>query len=91
MGGGGDSGMSAEQKEYQDMQLAIAKEQLELAKAQVIEPEKKVDSTKQAKTDALKEQELRRGLASAFSRDGVGTKQATGGSATSGAAGKLGD
>lgn len=91
MGGGGDSGMSDEQKRYQDQQLAIAKEQLALAKSQVLEPEKQVDSMKQAKTDTLKEQELRRGLASAFSRDGVGSNLATGGSATSGSAGKLGD
>mgnify|MGYP006931930571 CR=1 FL=1 len=87
-GGGGDSGNS---EYYQAQQLDIARQQLELQKAQVTEPEKRVDGAKQAKTDALKEQELRRGLASAFSRGGVGLKSASGGSATGGAAGKLGD
>jgi len=87
-GGGGDSGIDYS---YQQQQIEIAKQQLALQREQITEPEKKVDSTKQAKTDTLKEQELRRGLASAFSRDGVGSKSATGGSATGGAAGKLGD
>lgn len=88
MGGGGGSSVDYS---YQQQQLEIAKQQLELQKAQIVEPEKKVDGMKQAKTDALKEQELRRGLASAFSRDGVGQKPASGGSATGGSAGKLGD
>lgn len=69
-------------------QDAIAYQQLQVAKSQITEPEKKADVEKGAATDALRNQQLRHGLASSFSRSSVG--KSSGGSATSGSAGKLG-
>lgn len=60
-------------------------------KAQALEPLKSAEQSMNEAADATgRAQQLRRGLASTFSRPGMGGQPAAAGSATSGAARRLG-
>ncbi len=84
--GGGSSGYDTS---YQEQQIQIAQQQLQLQRSQIAEPAKEANVEKEAAADTLRNQQLRHGLASSFSRSSIG-KSSSGGSATSGSAGKLG-